>query len=145
MTKWFNAVYHMFILYFLDSTTFRGYIFAGFLAQMKSLEFAFRINWPLEGHLPSQSINSAHLILINNLDFRFRMVSFYSRRLEMKVIYRKSPKNTVWWFYCNQLHSSKLNKHDMLFFENSFSWLSEYAQGCDQFCSSSLLLRFKIE
>ena len=69
------------------------------------------------------------------------MVSFYSKRLEMKVMHRKSPKTTVWWFYCNQLHSPKLNKHDMLFFENSFSWLSEYAQGCDQFWSSSLLLR----
>ena len=41
------------ILSFLDSTTFRGLgqkyknIFVVFLVQMKSLEFALEINWPL--------------------------------------------------------------------------------------------------
>ena len=29
-------------------------IFAGFLVQMKSLEFAFKINWPLELCLPCE-------------------------------------------------------------------------------------------
>ena len=42
----------LFILHFINSTTLEARaenIFLGFLVQMKSLEFAFEINWPLAG------------------------------------------------------------------------------------------------